>query len=657
MASRYKAFISYSHAADGRLAPALQRGIQRLGKPWYRRPVIRLFRDETSLTADPGLWSSIVRNLEQCAYFLLLASVRSADSPWVRKEVAWWIANRSLQQLLIVVTDGALAWDDKVHDFDWQRTNCLVPELRDCYREEPLYVDLRWVTTNKDLSLRDPRFRSAVLSLAAPLHGCPMEELDGDDIRQQKRLRTTAFVTAGVVGALTVALFAVMRAERDQAAKGTSRSIAAKSLQALDTRQDIDQAIQLAVLAWRVAQTDEALAAVKRVTASSSDVARILGVHTVEQIDALAFRPTSAASPELASGGMDGAILFWKIPEGTQASMPLRSNQSRVQHIWFSGDGSHLLSQGSVKNSEDGYDDNLVLFDLSTGQGRVVARDVSKGQGHLEAESVALSADGGLIAFCIRAEIVVWDANADRMLKKFTGKRVEALGGRFIGTSRLAFIWGLYDYPRALQAGEIDLPSWSIHLGRPITANAVDAMNSAAAFSANGGSLLLAGFNSGGLAFYRVGDDSTLLPRAMPPAAQQKNDIRFHIAFDAKGDRVIVGGGNKILAWDTAASEVLKEVRVPISTDVPVAISPDGRWGASVDHAKIVLWDLDHAGAQLPGHTVNASCSIDGDASRACVRMLCEKVSRSLDEKGIVQLLGLADARNLGIDLLKSPCP
>jgi WD40 repeat protein len=456
---------------------------------------------------------------------------------------------------------------------------------------------------------------------------------------------------------LTVALFAVIRAERDEAAKGTSRSIAAKSLQTLDTRQDIDQAIRLAVLAWRVAPTDEALAAVKRVTASSSDVARILGVHTVEQIDALAFRPASAASPELASGGIDGAILFWKIPEGTQASMPLRSNQSRVGDIWFSGDGSHLLSQGSVKNDEDGYDENLVLFDLATGQGRVVARDVSKGQGHLEAERVALSADGKLIAFCMRSEIVVWDADADRMLKKFTGKRVEALGSRFIGTSRLAFVWGLYDYPGALQAGELDLASWSIHLGRPIPASPVDAMNSAVAFSANGASLLLAGFNFGGLAFYRVGDDSTLLPRAMPAAAQQKNDIRFHIVFDAKGERVIVGGGNKILAWDTVGSGVLKEVRVPISTDVPVAISPDGRWAASVDHAKIVLWDLAHAGVQVPGQTLNASCSVDGDAARACVRMLCEKVSKSLDEKGIVRLLGLADARNLRADLLKSPCP
>ena len=32
-AAQYDAFISYFHAADGKLAPALQAGLQRLAKP------------------------------------------------------------------------------------------------------------------------------------------------------------------------------------------------------------------------------------------------------------------------------------------------------------------------------------------------------------------------------------------------------------------------------------------------------------------------------------------------------------------------------------------------------------------------------------------------------------------------------------------------
>jgi hypothetical protein len=45
---KYKAFISYSHAADGKLAPALQTALHNFTKPWYRllqaRPSRQLLR-------------------------------------------------------------------------------------------------------------------------------------------------------------------------------------------------------------------------------------------------------------------------------------------------------------------------------------------------------------------------------------------------------------------------------------------------------------------------------------------------------------------------------------------------------------------------------------------------------------------------------------
>ena len=75
----YKAFISYSHAADGKLAPALQSALQGFAKPWYQRRAIRIFRDATNLAANPGLWSEIVTALGQSEYFLLLASPEAAE--------------------------------------------------------------------------------------------------------------------------------------------------------------------------------------------------------------------------------------------------------------------------------------------------------------------------------------------------------------------------------------------------------------------------------------------------------------------------------------------------------------------------------------------------------------------------------------------------
>src|SRR6516165_5010653 len=86
----YDAFISYSHAKDRRIASALQSAIQRLGKPWYRRRVLRLFRDDTSLSATPALWPAIEQALANSRFLILLASPEGAASPWVTKEVSYW---------------------------------------------------------------------------------------------------------------------------------------------------------------------------------------------------------------------------------------------------------------------------------------------------------------------------------------------------------------------------------------------------------------------------------------------------------------------------------------------------------------------------------------------------------------------------------------
>jgi len=48
----YKAFISYSHVADGKLAPALQSALHHFAKPWYRLPAMRVFRDKTTLSRN-----------------------------------------------------------------------------------------------------------------------------------------------------------------------------------------------------------------------------------------------------------------------------------------------------------------------------------------------------------------------------------------------------------------------------------------------------------------------------------------------------------------------------------------------------------------------------------------------------------------------------
>lgn len=205
MPSSYHAFISYSHAADGKLAPYLQRALQKFAKPWYRRQALRIFRDQTSLSVNPGLWTSIVTALDSAQYFIYLASPEAAQSSWVQKEVAYWREHRPEQPILLVLTEGQLAWDNALGKFDASQSTALTTDLLDYYAEEPLYLDLRWARQQEHLSLSHPQFREAVAELGSTLHGCAKDALIGEEVRQHRRTMRLAWSAAGLLLALTIA--------------------------------------------------------------------------------------------------------------------------------------------------------------------------------------------------------------------------------------------------------------------------------------------------------------------------------------------------------------------------------------------------------------------------------------------------------------------
>jgi hypothetical protein len=264
---RYRAFISYSHAADGQLAPALQRGLHRLAKPWYRPPPWRTFRDQTSLSVTPALWSSIEQALASSGFFILLASPKAAASPWVQREIDWWLAHRPKDRLLLALTEGSLQWDREAHDFDPASSNALPSNLRGVFEQEPLWVDLRWARSTQQVSLRHPAFRNAVAELAAPLHGVDKERLVGEDMRQQRRfvrwrnsaIGALATVTLIAVGAATIAVDRENQA-REEARLALSRQLAAEATAAADDQLDLGLVLAAQAYATRpTAQTKSGL--------------------------------------------------------------------------------------------------------------------------------------------------------------------------------------------------------------------------------------------------------------------------------------------------------------------------------------------------------------------------------------------------------------
>jgi WD40 repeat protein len=304
---RYDAFISYSHAADGALAPAVQHGLQALAKPLYQRRALRIFRDQTSLAVTPALWPTIQQALEASQYFILLASPAAAQSPWVRQELAWWMQHRQPETLLIVLTAGTISWDKASGDFAWPPTDALPTELSGWFGDEPLWVDLRWAREASRLSPRNPRLQDAVATLAAPLRNLPKDDLIGRDIvlhRRAVRLTQVA-VTLLVLLALGTASGALVAVNRANAARRQTRLAESRALvnaAGTTAATQLDASLLLAQRAARMRPTPETQAALFAALTASPHLARF--AHQRSPVSALTNLPGRGVAVGHANGSV-----------------------------------------------------------------------------------------------------------------------------------------------------------------------------------------------------------------------------------------------------------------------------------------------------------------------------------------------------------------
>jgi hypothetical protein len=164
----YDAFLSYCHE-DVEAARALQRGLRRFAKPIWRVRALRVFRDETSLAASPEFWLELERAMLDSRFLIVLLSPAAAHSSWVSREIRAWTDAGRHDWLRLVLVDGELVWDGATGTFDPNLSDALSPSLvqsPDPTRNPPLYVDLRELPIAQ-MDLREPRFRAAILDLAA----------------------------------------------------------------------------------------------------------------------------------------------------------------------------------------------------------------------------------------------------------------------------------------------------------------------------------------------------------------------------------------------------------------------------------------------------------------------------------------------------------
>src|SRR6266404_3523290 len=381
---KYKAFISYSHAADERLAPALQSALHRFAKPFYRLRAIRTFRDKTTLQLTDRLWPEIQQALADSEYFILMASPDAASSIWVQREISEWLDlhNGSTQNLLIALTDGRIEWDDSSKDFNWATTTALHDGLKNKFYEEPLYAHLEWARKAEDLSLRNPQFLEEVGRIGARLHNKPTDVMVGQDVRQHRVFKIVTALIIVLLLILTVAASgtavyafrkqkeAEVAAEREREAKESAdkqREIAeAKTQEANYSSQLAKRAASFEREARRLAEEQRKFAKKNEIEAKKQLVESLISRGDAQGLAHRWFEAKSSFEEankklnELGNPIFLSDLGLWDLYHRSPPAInTLIGNEGAVSSIAFSPDGQMAIS-GDDKG-------NIIIWDANLG--------------------------------------------------------------------------------------------------------------------------------------------------------------------------------------------------------------------------------------------------------------------------------------------------
>jgi WD40 repeat protein len=439
----FDGFISYSHAADDLLAPRLQAGLQRFAKPWWKRRAVRIFRDESSLAANPHLWSSITEALDDSSWFVLLLSEDAASSEWVGKEIEHWVEHKSSDRILPVVTDGDFHWVDG----DVSGSS-VPPALQEVFSEEPRWVDLRFARDETELDLQNPDFSAAVADVASAIRGVPKDELASEEVRQHRRTVRTAWAAGIALAVLAVAAigFGIQSANNAQEAE---RQAGIASNEADRANQEADRANQEATRANDEAdranqEADRAnanaqLAKARELAASSISVreddpelATLLAVEAIHQ----------AGDREDALFAEGIISLRQAINANRLVARKAYPGGGRVD-VSFTPDGSGLIITSELDRSVSLYSPDDLENDLWTYQDLTTTDVIRKASPHPDGSVVAIIvADAPFVGASgndddgLPGRIVILDANTGSLMETVPiGGCVEPTLENFVGTN------------------------------------------------------------------------------------------------------------------------------------------------------------------------------------------------------------------------------
>jgi WD40 repeat protein len=294
----------------------------------------------------------------------LLASRNSAKSPWVQRELGYWLTRREettgVQGLLLVLTDGTIQWDRKRQCFDYNKTDALPTvvtapdgqtlQLSNFFSQEPRYVDLSFARESTRLTLTDPEFSDVTADLAAEIRNIDKDFLIGEDLREHRKvLRWIAGAAIALATLLVATVFlAVQERSARQSAEKRFRIMEAGNL-AMQARTALDSYPQKSLLL-----AIEAVTATKKDGILTRDAEQILydalgrtaGKTLAGHRGAVSGLAFDSQGRFLASSSLDGSVRIWALNEdlSTWKAGPLSGLETGALEVRVSGDGRFVAA-------------------------------------------------------------------------------------------------------------------------------------------------------------------------------------------------------------------------------------------------------------------------------------------------------------------------
>ncbi|MBW1771312.1 MAG: TIR domain-containing protein [Deltaproteobacteria bacterium] len=611
---KYWAFISYSHQ-DSQWGDWLHKAIETyrvpkrlVGRPSRNGPIparlFPVFRDRDELPGSSSLGSKIDEALEQSRYLIAICSPKSAVSQWVNQEIVKYKSQDRADRVLCLIVDGEPNASDSPGS---GLLECFPEAIRYRVRSDREITEKREEPIAADVRPQGDGKRNAKLKILAG-----MLDVDYDELKQRDRKRRFWRRLQMAVAAMCLLFFIALiwyngHLQARENAKKRSNQLANTMIQqtrgAMAAREyGVATLYGAHAIRYRLLAEENPI----EVDLLSSLSPPAILTRTVSQADFSGGIGFSVDGTMFVSGGHDGLVRIWKMPE-CRLLRSLKGHAGPVLTAVFSPNGRLLASAGMDKT--------IRVWDLKTWQPIRVLK------GHDgPVTSIAFSPDSMRMVSGSRDHTIrLWNLESGEMIQTYRGHVSDVNSVDFSPDGSLIASGSKDNSLRLWSIKNNEPPAVLATYGQPVMCVTFSPEGGLLAAGVRDGSAKLWDFNIRkelaslgkhrlavfGVAFSPDGELLAVASRDRSiklwelDTLQELATLKGHkrevkaVSFQPQGQTLVSGSADGVLKiWHVAAREDFKTLPGHTAPVRGVDFSPDGKMMVSCgDDNLIKLWD------------------------------------------------------------------